>query len=225
MATSWKVCLAKIASFLLFPSVVRNDPKVYLRHTDVRLRTHDPRVFFFSFLLNLYHQYIPLACSSDLLLFIRIFIRTRYGTILFNTKAVVVCFHARKTAEFGRAFMCGVRTYLNFPQLLPLLGDKSKVCSRKHSRHLVVFRVCILLLHAEDTASALCISGFCTDAYFVRWFVLRVLAVPKYSQSALYYTWSMNYTSTVCAPCRQFSGPSFGSNHSQMIPRVGVREN
>ena len=29
---------------------------------------------------------------------------------------VVVCFYARKTAEFGRAFMCGVRTYLNILQ-------------------------------------------------------------------------------------------------------------
>ena len=29
-------------------------------------------------------------------------------------------------------------------------------------------------------------------------------------------TWSTKYTSTVCAPCRQFSGPLFGTNHSQI---------
>ena len=32
----------------------------------------------------------------------------------------------------------------------------------------------------------------------------------------------MKYTATVCAPYRQFSGPLFGSNHSQMVRRVRV---
>ena len=35
----------------------------------------------------------------------------------------------------------------------------------------------------------------------------------------------MKYTSTVCAPCRQFSGPLFGTKHSQIVPRVGVGAN
>ena len=35
----------------------------------------------------------------------------------------------------------------------------------------------------------------------------------------------MMYTSTICAPCRQFSGPLFGTNHSQMVRRVGVGAN
>ena len=56
-----------------------------------------------------------------------IFIRTRYDTILCNTSCgVFLCFYAWKTEEFGRAFMCGVRTHLNLSQLLPLLGTKAK---------------------------------------------------------------------------------------------------
>ena len=37
--------------------------------------------------------------------------------------------------------------------------------------------------------------------------------------------WSTKYTSTVCAPCRHFSDPLFGTNHSQMVRRVGVGAN
>ena len=55
--------------------------------------------------------------------------------------------------------------------------------------------------------------------------VPRVLTVPKHSQYAPSNTWSMKYTSTVCTPCRQFSGPVFGTNHSQMVRRVGVGAN
>ena len=46
--------------------------------------------------------------------------------IQYDTIQVVVCFYARKTAEFGRAFMCAVRTYLNLSQLLQLLGTEAK---------------------------------------------------------------------------------------------------
>ena len=46
-------------------------------------------------------------------------------------------------------------------------------------------------------------------------FVLRVLAVPKSSQYAR-YVWSMKYTSTVWAPCRQLFVSLLGTKHSQM---------
>ena len=35
----------------------------------------------------------------------------------------------------------------------------------------------------------------------------------------------MRNTSTVCAPCRLFSGTLFGIKHSQIVPLVGVGEN
>ena len=79
------------------------------------------------------------------------------------------------------------------------------------------------------------ISGFCTAGttstslavlrpLVVFVLLLRVLAVPKYPQYAQ-YTSSMKYTSTVCAPCRQFLVPLFGTKHSQIVPRVGVGAN
>ena len=85
--------------------------------------------------------------------------------------------------------MCGVRTYLNISQLLPILGTKAKYARENTvgtSCFLAVFRVGT----AADTASASCISGFCTDvgtasalsvfrtlALIV--FLLGILAVPK----------------------------------------------
>ena len=56
--------------------------------------------------------------------------------------------------------------------------------------------------------------------------LLRVLAAPKHPQYTQYTTSSMKYTSTVCcAPCRRFSGPLFGTNPSQIVPRVGIGAN
>ena len=39
------------------------------------------------------------------------------------------------------------------------------------------------------------------------------------------HSWSMTYTSTVSARCRQFSGLLFGAKHSQMVARGGVGAN
>ena len=49
----------------------------------------------------------------------------------------------------------------------------------------------------------------------------RTRRVPKYPQY-VQYTASMKYTSTVCAPFRQFSCSLFGTKHSQIVPRLGV---
>ena len=93
-----------------------------------------------------------------------------------------------------RLLMCGVRTYLNLSQLLPILGTQAKYVQENTlgtSFFLAVFRVCT----AADSASASCISGFRTDVgtasallvfrpLVLIVLVLRVLAVPKYSRYA-----------------------------------------
>ena len=58
------------------------------------------------------------------------------------------------------ALICGVRTYPNLSQLLPILGTKHvRDNTVGTSCFLAVFRVCT----AADTANASCIWRFCTD--------------------------------------------------------------
>ena len=131
--------------------------------------------------------------------------------IQYDTIQVVVCFYARKTAEFGRAFMCGVRTYLNLSlQLLPLLGTKAKYVRENtvHSRYFVHSQYFgFILLHASEHAFASCISGLLMWVLQVS-ILLSISSVGSYCEYSQYRntlnmlsnTWSMKYTSTVCAP-------------------------
>ena len=75
------------------------------------------------------------------------------------------------------------------------------------------------------------ISGFCTAGTAstgnISSLVLRVLAVPKYSQHAQ-YTRRMEYTSTICdhrVYHLYIHAHCFAENISQMVPRVGVGAN
>ena len=86
--------------------------------------------------------------------------------------------------------------------------------------------------YCASSISALCTAGTANNIHSLAVFrpllvfvlLLRVLAVPKYPQY-VQYTSRMKYTSTVCEPCLQFSGPLFGKKHSQIVPRVGVGAN
>ena len=141
-------------------------------------------IFTFSFIV---HRYIHLAFLIHQVL---LSIYTYYNLLCVFTQG-----RPRSLGEL----MCGVRTYPNKSQLLPILSTKAKYVrdnTTVYCRYFVLSRSIFRVCTAADTASASCVSRFfCTDAgtasipqvfrpLALIVFVLRVLAVPKYSQYA-----------------------------------------
>ena len=116
--------------------------------------------------------------------------------ISYDTIQVVVCLYASKRPRSLGAlfsFMRSVRTYLNLSQLLSLLGTKAKYvrentvgtsCTPRSISGLYCCMPQILRVFYVSRGSVLMRVVQVYFKYFVRWFVLRVLAVPKYSQYA-----------------------------------------